>query len=621
MMKHIFIALLLTLVSFPGLAMKKAKASEFDQTFVTHEQFVMMSAQDKKLIVIKMMEFMSSAEGRAKIQEVVEKGTPEQKAKWQRIVKVISTLFITEAHAQDPFKKYSSDYQSVLKGSSIHETRRCVYGGWISETRKVDGKTICTHPSNLSQGGKNLVAYKNSANCKAPNKIACNPVIYGFDTGSTPLCADATPIMHNSSLQCMQLALTKGDSTKRLELIAENLANNKEVFHDVMEFIFYSCACSTKDAGNKVIVNEDYQDYMRPHRTCYGLLNQMRTVLSNTKCSPIKTEENFETIVGFLNSLQSKLGGDFEKTAFDMTKNKNTTTGNIKKIAMDGQYSAALDEVYNKDAKTVAFCKEYSKGDDEGGGGETPKDEPSKEEPATGSCKIICKEEKPAEGGGSSATAVDAGKENKDNKEVKDPKGGEQQVSEKKDPVYICHKQVTSKDKDGKDISEEIKIEGSFNSLKDFKEIKHGELACTPPAQPEQGDQDDDPSSNDGDKLKSEISVTSTDDKTTLTIKVKDGAGAEVTEGITYLWYKESDTTKKSLGTAATYEAPRELVETSVCADIKDESGKAIDPNKQCRKVPAKEIKAPPVVPQNGQQGQPGRPPRQQNIHINWGVR
>lgn len=598
--------------------MKKAKASEFDQTFITHEQFVMMSAEDKKLIVIKMMEFMSSAEGRAKIQEVVEKGTPEQKAKWQRIVKVISTLFIAEAEAQDAFKKYSSDYQTVLKGSSIHENRRCVYGGWISETRKVNGKTVCTHPSNLTQGGKNLVAYKNSVNCKAPNKITCNPVIYGFDKGSTPLCADATPVMHNSSLQCMQLALTKGDSAKRLEQIAENLATNKEVFHDVMEFIFYSCACSTKDAGNKIIVNEDYQDYIRPHRTCYGLLNQMRTVLSNTKCSPIKTEENFDTIVSFLNSLQSKLGSDFEKSAFDVAKNKNASTGNVKKIAMDGQYSSALDEVYSQDAKTVAFCKEYSKGDDEGDSGDKPKvDQPKGEGSPTSTCKIICEEVKPTEAGGSSATAVDADKENK---EVKDPKGEEQQVSEKKDPVYICHKQVTSKDKDGKDITEEIKIDGSFKSLKDFKEIKHGELACTPPAQSEQGDQGDKPSTTDGDKLTSDISVTSTDDKTTLTIKVKDADGAEVTEGITYLWYKKSDTSKKPLGTAATYEAPRELVESEVCAEIKSE-GKTIEPSEQCGKVPAKEIKAPPVAPQNGQQGQPGRPPRQQNIHINWGVR
>jgi hypothetical protein len=70
-MKHIFIALIFTLMSFSGLAMKMAKASEFDQSFVTYERFLMMNSEDQKQIVLKMMEFMSSAEANSKIQEIV----------------------------------------------------------------------------------------------------------------------------------------------------------------------------------------------------------------------------------------------------------------------------------------------------------------------------------------------------------------------------------------------------------------------------------------------------------------------------------------------------------------------------------------------------------------------
>ncbi len=628
MMKHFFITLLFLMTSFSTLAVKIAKASEYDKTFITHEKFVMLSTEDRREVVIKLMEYMVSSEAQTKFREVVKNGTEEEKAKWRKVVQVIGDFFISSAEAQDPYSKYSSNYIKMINGNTVGTDFRCIYAGWISKTKLPDG--ICTHPKNVkNKHGSNLVSYDNKCpTVKGREQISCNPVIFGFESGSKQFCVDSYPAAHNSSLACMKLALSKGNPEARLDAIAENLAKNPEVFHTVMEFIFYTCACDPALKGDQVAINEKYHKYMRPHRTCYGLLNQMKQVLNRTKCEPLKDEENFQVMVKFLNGIQTKVGAyDLEAEANKIAEDRKVASE--KNQTFDDEYGKAIDEVYSKDPKTQAFCKSYLSPDDKSD--TTPIDPvtPDKDKDKDGdknqskACKIVCEPNKPAEAAKTEVATTDVKTEEKD-KEGKKPeenKSSEQTKEETKAVEYICKKVISEAGKE--DSIEEIP--GLITSNDQLKDQKSGDLVCEG-GLPGEGTTEKDeegnttPAGDDG-AVTATITTSSTPEKTTLTIAVKgtDAAGAEedVTEGSKFKWYKKSD--KAELTGDSSSEQPRGTEKYEVCAEVTPPEGKTIANKEVCGEVPAAEINAP--ANQGNGQGNMQRPQRQKSIHINFGIR
>lgn len=656
--------------------MKMAKASEFDQSFVTYERFLMMNSEDQKQIVLKMMEFMSSAEANSKIQEIVSSGTPEQKEKWKRVISFFSQMIISEAHAAqtDKFSKYNN----AVKGakSNITGSQQCIYAGWISRTVRdpVKGITYCNHPANVKgANSSSLTKYISSASCptgpKDKQKIVCNPSLYGFKTGSTPLCADASPEMHNSSMQCMELALsgTPKEVDDRLKDIAENLAKNKELFKDLMSFVFFNCACDASMGTEKA--NTDYRDYMRPHRTCYGLLNQLKAVLSRNECAVVEDEPNFKTMVGFLNKLQDELISskgfsssddcqkkeDAGKPACDEKKDANEkasclsdldkekknclmvakakslskeadansgkSSGSTKNLPFDGEYGKVIDSIYENDKDTQNFCAAYVSG--------KPPVVVTQPETTTGSqggsdpeakiCKITCViKEKVA----STAATVAADRASADPKKDKKDEALPAAPDESKETQYQCTKmmEVTG---GLNPRTEKLGEDFIIKSAAELESIKEGILDCIADPLPEPTKKDgDNKDGDDGKNLTSTLSVTSKDGKTTLTVAVKDKEGKDATD-VTYKWYKEGDKDKKPLGTSATIDQPQSTEKAKVCVDIENkdkENKRKIEPATQCGEVPAKEA-APAAGGGNNFVPPQGARPRQQNIHINWGIK
>ena len=687
--------------------MKMAKASEFDQSFVTYERFLMMNSEDQKQIVLKMMEFMSSAEANSKIQEIVSSGTPEQKEKWKRVISFFSQMIISEAHAAqaDKFSKYNS----AVKGakSNIDGSQQCIYAGWVSRTVRdpVKGITYCNHPANVKgSNSSSLTKYISSASCptgpKDKQKIVCNPSLYGFKTGSTPLCADASPEMHNSSMQCMELALsgTPKEVDDRLKEIAENLAKNKELFKDLMSFVFFNCACDSKMGLEKA--NTDYRDYMRPHRTCYGLLNQLKAVLSRNECAVIEDEPNFKTMVGFLNKLQDELISskgfsssddcqkkeDAGKPACNDKKDSNEkasclsdldrdkknclmvakakslsqaadnksgkSSGSTKNLPFDAEYGKVIDSIYEGDKDTQNFCAAYVSGKptvvvtqpettsgSQGGGDDDNKDDKS--------CKITCKlkEETAAPTVAAVQSTEPAGGKPVDKKE---PPKKEEKKEEKKEVVYVCEKNEISKDQKGAEIvknlstfSVKTKAEASTDA-----NLKHGDIECTIEGLPDDKKSDEEPSK---DKYKATISEEKKDVSVTFTITVKDSAGKEPGTTITYSWRsseskpedkkpenkkpedkkpedkkpedKKPEDSGKEIGKEKSITVPRSNKETKVCYTAKAGDDKEVENGTGCKTVPA--LEAAPAAGGGGNNFVPpqGARPRQQNIHINWGIK
>jgi hypothetical protein len=172
--------------------------------------------------------------------------------------------------------------------------KACIYAGWASETKKINGSSFCVHPS-MSTDPKIRSAYL-SANgkCVGPNKISCNPMIFGYKQAKSekPFCVETgfsnkINKSHNASYECMRSALQvenvpKDQDSKqaRLNAMAEQMKSNPSAVNSVQDFVFQLCACG------KSGIDKEYVDYLRPHRTCFGMMNSMRG-LGNEKCSEL----------------------------------------------------------------------------------------------------------------------------------------------------------------------------------------------------------------------------------------------------------------------------------------------------------------------------------------------
>ncbi|WP_408096759.1 hypothetical protein ACJVC5_17115 [Peredibacter sp. HCB2-198] len=346
-----------------------------------HDRFVYLTDSEQEQVIIKTMEFVVELE-EAYQYEVVTYGYDEKRFRvYTSIMQKVTSFLMSEAHAdtsnllltqgkgvsvKDALPKQKNTTPLVLKRPAKTNTQqipptlarpkkswdqladefyknvttksgsKCVYAGWISEMQ--GNPALCVHPNYINPKNPGSVpesmTYAVQDGCTGRNQITCNPVVFGYRSESEKslFCVPAgVPESQNSALNCMKAALNdyqdaKTDSkAKRLQHLRERLVAKPEAFANVQKFIYQYCVCETSPNGT----NKEYHDRVRPHRTCFGMIEM---VAETSICEEPKI--------------------DIDTTIFKKLRDA-ATSGKISKSSGGG----AIDSFYKnflKDVKTSA---------------------------------------------------------------------------------------------------------------------------------------------------------------------------------------------------------------------------------------------------------------------------
>jgi hypothetical protein len=261
---------------------------------MTHERFTYLSQEDKNTLIIRTMEIMIEMESKY-AKEVKTSGYNEERfQKYVHMINRLKSLLISEAVAAD-FGTMSSDFIALFASK---KSKSCIYGGWVSEIVTYRGVKYCTHPSK-AKDPKIKNAYLNpKGKCISPSNMTCNPMVFGYKKSDTeePFCVetgfttDHKNKAHNVSYECMRAALKnpvnpKDQDTKekRLLYMSEAMKAQPKAFDAVHSYIFQTCACGKSE------MDQDYLEYIRPHRTCFGMMNSLRAFSANDCVQMIAT--------------------------------------------------------------------------------------------------------------------------------------------------------------------------------------------------------------------------------------------------------------------------------------------------------------------------------------------
>lgn len=335
MLKTTIIAIMCLLMSLSAGASKLV---------MSHEDFILLTDREKDQYIIKLMEMSVELESRYARETAAYGYSKERFERYSKILNQLkSALFIPDAYADGPrrgsatsptvrgggvvrgavpraavkdkrtWEGMANDWNKLLSEKRDNKDT-CIFAGWISRAVMVNGKPTCTHPDFIDGDGPNrhvkpggIIARESFAypeplpgsSCGKDDKtmIQCNPLIFGYKKESTKslLCVEAGDESHNSSFKCMKAALKtevneaeQDPSSKRLKFLRDKFSDprNEQLFKDVWGFTYKTCLCPTVAAdskGNKTF-SQGYQDYMRPHQTCYGLMEMMAE--TSASCTP-----------------------------------------------------------------------------------------------------------------------------------------------------------------------------------------------------------------------------------------------------------------------------------------------------------------------------------------------
>lgn len=281
-------------------------SSHAQSSLLNHEKFVHLTLSQKKEIVKKTMELIVSIEEQYR-HEVKKNGPNSKEAKkFTLLLKGVRNFFMSPAYAQASRREWSTHLTNL--SSILNKSNSCLYAGWVSQIR---GR-YCVHPSTLPRTASEFRSYQAESSCTGINQISCNPVIFGFKSQRTKslFCVPAGDVnnqAHNAALSCMNKALAEssqeGDSKEdRLTAMALMLEQNKDVAKQVYEFVAKACLCENSSPQ----LNQRYHNYMRPHQTCYGMMNMLAEVADKCETSPIMEESH----LNILSSLRTKIISD-----------------------------------------------------------------------------------------------------------------------------------------------------------------------------------------------------------------------------------------------------------------------------------------------------------------------
>jgi hypothetical protein len=281
---------------------------------MTIEKFVHLSQEEKNKVLIKTMELMVELESMTKKQVKTSGSNPETYKKYVDVLNKIRTFLMSEAVAADPslfdddtLKKFQEVQKKLGKNS-------CIYAGWVSTIyTDASNNFYCLHPS-ISPDTNVQALYKkiNDKSKCAWNQIACNPMVFGLKKAEkqTSFCVDVektgtTSKSHNASYECMQKALEKKPKDLNVQDNYDDRLSNlsslisvpqaKETFNQLHDYIFKSCVC----VGDGSKVHKRYQNYMRPHRTCLGMVMALKELKSGS-CEEFSTNISNSTHDDFM---------------------------------------------------------------------------------------------------------------------------------------------------------------------------------------------------------------------------------------------------------------------------------------------------------------------------------
>lgn len=269
---------------------------------MNHERFVHLSEEDKRAVIISTMELMVELESKYQHEVKTTGFSFERFQKYVHVIQKFQNLIFNNAYAAASpeatiaLTKLADQFSDLLKTLG---SNGCVIGGYISIMGKTNGVPYCRHPSTLGKKAISATFTKEmrdqelavkkaylsrDGTCVGPEKISCNPVVFGYQKASTPICVQSSSLSggkgHNISYECMKKALADPDKQDRIDLVAKAMSENKVAFDKVHSFIFRTCVCA--DSG----INSDYMAYMKPHRTCFGMMNTLR-VVNNKECEQV----------------------------------------------------------------------------------------------------------------------------------------------------------------------------------------------------------------------------------------------------------------------------------------------------------------------------------------------
>jgi hypothetical protein len=311
---------------------------------MTHERFVHLTEEDKQTLIIRTMEMMVELEAKYAKDTKVSGHSAERFQKYVRVLNQMTSFLISEAVAvtgKAGFPQLGSEFTAIL---AEQKDQGCIYGGWASKISTNSGNKKIKD-AYLNENGK----------CSAPSQISCNPLVFGFKKakGEVAFCVDTGPTKtkenkaHNVSYECMRAALQvdgvpadQDSKEARLKYMEKEMTTeaNKAAFNDIHKSIFQTCACGKGD------MNQVYMDYIRPHRTCFGMMNSLRAFKSN-ECE------------GLIATIPK------ENTEFLTKWNNFFSDSNIKKLDVPKtKHPGPFDEEYNKLIKDDAV-QQYCKGE------------------------------------------------------------------------------------------------------------------------------------------------------------------------------------------------------------------------------------------------------------------
>lgn len=298
---------------------------------MSHDRFVYLTDSEQEQMIIKTMEFVVELEDRYQY-EVTTYGYDEKRFRhFTTIMKKVMSFLIEEAHAestmmkarfpgveaalqgktktqvssaplvlkmppkpglpipkmlakpQKSWEQLADDFHAQINSKSSGKIAgKCIYAGWISEMQ--GNPALCVHPNFINPKSPGTIpesmTYAVQEGCTGKNQITCNPVVFGYKSESDKslFCVPAgVPESHNSALNCMKAALSdaqdlKTDSKeKRLQHLRERLVAKPAAFANVQKFIYQYCVCETSPNGT----NKSYHDRIRPHRTCFGMIEMV----------------------------------------------------------------------------------------------------------------------------------------------------------------------------------------------------------------------------------------------------------------------------------------------------------------------------------------------------------
>lgn len=329
---------------------------------LTHAQYAHLSDSQKNALVIKLMEMTVELESKYKHQVKTSGFNQERFEKYTKAMREIAELIINSAYAEDSgaWEQHAANFTKFLTESS-DAGNHCIYAGWPSTVRNsTDQGPICLHPKNLVSGTAERVAYQDDTRCGGTNNITCNPAIFGYKKSSAQsvFCVKAGPSdSENSSLNCMKAALNPtGDADskeERLEFLRKKLTENPSIYQGVQRFVAKSCICT----DFKSTINKGYMDKIRPHRTCYGMMEMMANTIACDTETPFENSDLFKKIADFTTEKDMRSATNYKQIDETYTAYLGTVTNTPEYAQLCGGGSQTQDDNSDDQDKDEYVCK------------------------------------------------------------------------------------------------------------------------------------------------------------------------------------------------------------------------------------------------------------------------